>query len=213
MDDALLLTATPEGFDTPGNPGAAPVARYRIDVPRDVAADDDPPLVYATLGTEVFRQGMEMGNRIVSTIAGAISDLPVRCLLTVGREPPGDLPELPDNMSTEEFADHREVVPRASVVITHGGAGTVQDALLMGRPMVVLPQFADQFMNAARVTEVCVGVGLMGEDQSVEQLRDATGRALDGDFNSAVNGIAAEAAALPDLSRRVHELEALAAPA
>lgn len=211
LDDALILTATPESFDTPGDPGGPPVARYRVDVPRDVQPAADPPLVYATVGTEVFRQGDELGNSLVSRIGEAVADLPVRCLLTVGVLPAGGLPDLPGNVSVKEFADHREIVPSASVIVSHGGSGTVQDALLMGRPLVVLPQFADQFVNAARVTEVGVGIGLVGAEQTAEAIAEATSRALDGEFATAVDSIATEAASLPVLPDRVRELEELAA--
>ena len=42
--------------------------------------------------------------------------------------------------------------PRAAVVVTHGGHGTVVRALAAGVPMVILPHGRDQADNAARVT-------------------------------------------------------------
>ncbi len=52
------------------------------------------------------------------------------------------------------------LLPKVDVVVTHGGNNTVQECLAAGRPMVVLPFGGDQLVNAARVAQLGVGVGL-----------------------------------------------------
>ena len=45
----------------------------------------------------------------------------------------------------------------ADAVVCHGGSGTVLGALAGGVPMVVVPWFADQFTNAAKVAGAGAG--------------------------------------------------------
>ncbi len=49
---------------------------------------------------------------------------------------------------------HASVMPRCSLVVHHGGAGTTQAATLAGRPSVVVPFMADQFFWAERLRRV-----------------------------------------------------------
>lgn len=41
-------------------------------------------------------------------------------------------------------APHKEVFPKASVLVHHGGAGTTTSGLMAGKPQIVIPHFADQ---------------------------------------------------------------------
>jgi UDP:flavonoid glycosyltransferase YjiC (YdhE family) len=58
------------------------------------------------------------------------------------------------------FADHDEVMPSCTAVVTHGGLGTVLHALAHGVPMLLLPLGRDQHANAARVASLGAGIVL-----------------------------------------------------
>ncbi len=49
-----------------------------------------------------------------------------------------------------EYAPHSLLFARAAAVVHHGGIGTLAQALLSGRPQLIVPFFADQADNAAR---------------------------------------------------------------
>jgi UDP:flavonoid glycosyltransferase YjiC (YdhE family) len=64
------------------------------------------------------------------------------------------------NVTLLPSAPHDAVMKQASLVVTHGGHGTVSRALLHGLPLLVMPMGRDQGDIAARV-EVCrVGLSL-----------------------------------------------------
>ena len=55
-----------------------------------------------------------------------------------------------------ERAPHQLLFPRASAIVLHGGIGTTGQALLSGRPVLVVPHGHDQFDNAHRITTLGV---------------------------------------------------------
>ncbi|MEO5834441.1 MAG: nucleotide disphospho-sugar-binding domain-containing protein, partial [Nakamurella sp.] len=116
------------------------------------------PLVYATFGTvaPVMPQMVALCRAVLNAVAG----LPVRVLMTVGRE--FDFAQLgvpPGNVRIERWVDQDEVLAHAALVICHGGAGTTLGALSAGVPVVAFPLFADQAANAACVA--VAGAGIM----------------------------------------------------
>lgn len=55
-------------------------------------------------------------------------------------------------------APHAQLFPRCSVIVHHGGAGTTQSAVLAGRPSVVVPHVADQFLWGDQLEKRGIGV-------------------------------------------------------
>jgi UDP:flavonoid glycosyltransferase YjiC (YdhE family) len=208
LSDELVLTATPPGFDVPGDPSVR-VVRYRLTVPLTSLPTDEPPRVYATLGTAVMHE--PRGAAVLEAIVGALSQLEVQAVITTGVDPGGlNLPRLPDHVEVRRFADHHQVIPESRAVVTHGGAGTVQDALLMGRPMVIVPQFADQFFNAERVAQTGVGTTLVGDDQTSDRIAASVRDVLSGAYDAAVQRMATEADEVRSLADGLRQLQALA---
>ena len=75
----------------------------------------------------------------------------------------------------EEFAPHAALFPRASVVVHQGGAGTVHQGLLSGRPTLVVPFAHDQPDNAWRVERLGVSRTIRPKRYTAR----AVGRTLD----------------------------------
>ena len=68
--------------------------------------------------------------------------------------------ELADNMWGAEFLPQPALLPLVDLVITHAGNNTTTECLHLGKPMVALPLFWDQYDNAQRVHETGVGMRL-----------------------------------------------------
>jgi len=64
---------------------------------------------------------------------------------------------LPPGVRSIGAVDHRALFPRVSVVVHHGGAGTLATALRAGTPQVLVPHIVDQFFHARRVHAMGLG--------------------------------------------------------
>ena len=146
----------------------------------------DDPLVLVSMSTTDMGQ-VDLLRRIVA----ALDRLPVRGLVTLGPGVDADRVKGTDRVAVVPSAPHRAVLPQASVVISHGGHGTVVKALSAGLPQLVLPLGRDQPNNAARVVDRGVGLAL-GRTARVEAIARAVERLLHD----------------PDIARRAGELGA-----
>ena len=111
-----------------------------------------PPIVF-TLGTSA----VGAAGRFYHESAAAAARLGVRAVLLIGsfeqNRPDGGLSR---DVLVVERAPHQLLFPRASAIVLHGGIGTTGQALLSGRPVLVVPHGHDQFDNAHRITTLGV---------------------------------------------------------
>jgi UDP:flavonoid glycosyltransferase YjiC (YdhE family) len=121
--------------------------------------DDDRRLVAVTFGTVL---GHMTGAATVFAVAlDAVAGLDARVLVTVGPAfDPRRLAPVPAHVHVERWVDQVDVLAAADAVVCHGGSGTTLGALAAGVPMVVVPLFADQFLNAERVVAAGAGVAV-----------------------------------------------------
>jgi len=70
---------------------------------------------------------------------------------------PLDALRVSPNAILVDWVPHASVVPWADVVITHGGMGTVMEALSHGVPLVCIPMGRDQYGNADRISTLGAG--------------------------------------------------------
>ena len=153
--------------------------------PREDAVPDpvaglgaDRPLAYATLGTAF--NGPSTIQSFLSALDDGLADERVDVLLTLGRNADAEaLRERRPGVRVVSFVPQRAVVERCSVVVCHGGYGTVLDAIDAAVPLVVVPLGADQFVNAAAVERVGIGIALEERVPSPESIRTAVMSLLD----------------------------------
>ena len=92
----------------------------------------------------------------------ALAPVDARTLLTVGYAlDVRELDPLPDNIRVESWVDQADVFADAELAVCHGGSGTAFGALAAGVPVIVVPLFADQFVNGRRIEKF--GAGMMVE--------------------------------------------------
>jgi len=99
-------------------------------------------------------------NHLVRTALAALADEPVRVVATTNRVAPQRPIEAPDNAIIVEWLSYSQLMPAASLVISHGGHGTVARALGAGTPILVCPFIGDMSETAMRVAWARVGRSL-----------------------------------------------------
>jgi UDP:flavonoid glycosyltransferase YjiC (YdhE family) len=174
---------------------------------------EDQPLVYVTFGS--VAGGFAEALPAYSGALNAVGDLPVRVLLTVGRELDLDaLPDAPANVRIERWVPQQDVLRHAAAAVVHGGSGSTLGAIAAGVPLVVVPLFADQPYNARRVAEV--GAGLAVEpnrenvDATIQPLRGALESVLsEPSYGERARELAEELRAEPPVDAAVPLLERL----
>jgi rhamnosyltransferase subunit B len=68
-------------------------------------------------------------------------------------------PDLPESVFVAAYAPFSALLPRAAVMVHHGGIGTLSQCLAAGIPQLVAYMSLDQPDNAARIERLGVGLG------------------------------------------------------
>jgi hypothetical protein len=139
------LTRFPESLDP--SP-FADTRRYR----EAAAPPSDGSLVYATFGSVAAGIGFDPYRALL----GAVDGLDVQVLLTTGQDL--ELGAVPENVRVERWVPQADALAQASLVVCHGGSGTVLGALAANLPLVIMPLFADQFANARTLADAGAAV-------------------------------------------------------
>ena len=97
---------------------------------------------------------------------------------------------MPSNCWGEKIIPQTKVVPKVDLVITHGGNNTISETFYFGKPMIVMPLFADQFDNAQRVEDKKFGIRLNPFECTKDELANAIEKLVnDNDLQFQLNKI------------------------
>jgi MGT family glycosyltransferase len=149
--------------------------------------------------------------RLMRVALQALADEPVRVVATTNRR--GETPRLaaPANGAIVDWLSYSQVMPQASLVICHGGHGTVARALAAGVPVLCCPHVGDMAENAARVAWAGVGLMLPWRLLGAAPLRWASRRILgDPSFRNRAQRFSAWASTNEGAERGARLAEALA---
>lgn len=103
---------------------------------------------------------------------------------------------------------HLTVLRHASVAVTHGGMGTVMEALHSGCPMVVVPTSDLDWPTGRRIEELSLGRVLPPGEVTAERLREAVlGVAADEDVRRATDAMRRDVRAAGGAVRAADEIE------
>ena len=117
-----------------------------------------------------------------------LADLPHRFIVAKGMH--GDQYDLPDNCWGENFVPQTAVLKVVDLAIIHGGNNSLCESFYFGKPMIVMPVFADQLDNAQRVHEKGFGIRLNPFTCSKQQLFDAIEKLInDQELNEKIKSI------------------------
>lgn len=216
LSDDLYLHPFPTSFGDPPSTGV--VGPMRMETFDGGRSGESPewvkslgvgrPLVYLTSGTESAAVQAPWASMLE-----AIGSLDVDAVATIGSHvDPSSLGDVAPNVRVERFVPQHWLLERASVVVSHGGAGTMLAAAGRGIPQLLNPIAADQWENADAVGASGAGIVCEPEQRTAADIRAALERLLgDHGVRDAAARVAAEIAAMPPPSAHVAAIEALAA--
>lgn len=163
------------------------------------------PWVYLTLGTA-------MGDaHVLRTAAEGLARLDVDILLAAGSVDVAALADIggpAGRVQVRAFIPQADLLDQFALVVHHGGSGTTFGAAAANVPQLLLPQGADQFANAAAVSEVGAGRQLSAGEVSADAIEDAARTLLASEsVRSATQALAAEIAAMPSPAELADHVE------
>jgi UDP:flavonoid glycosyltransferase YjiC (YdhE family) len=211
-----VVTLAPRALEEPGFPEPARARRFRGPAGIEAAAMPgwreraEDPLVYVSFGSET--PATAWFPRLYRECVEALAALPVRLLVTIGRErAPAELGSVPPWVRVERWVPQAEVMAHASAMVGHGGSGSTLAALAAGVPQAVVPLFADGSDNARRVARLGAGVALEPGYAAIPRLAGAVRTLLEEPaFRRAARRIAGEIAAMPPVDEAVGVIETAA---
>ena len=204
---APTCSAFPGSFDVPEAAGRE-VHRFR-DPELPVRSGPGGDLIYVTLGSEAHSLPFFASVLREAVAGGLAAGLPV--VVSTGADITDDLlAGLEGDLRVERWVDQADVLARARVIVCHGGSGSTLGALAAGVPIVVVPLFADQPDNAARVEATRTGVRVdPGPDLATRV--GAAVRQVVVERPAGSDRLASEIASLPVVDDAVGWLESMAA--
>ncbi|BDX31285.1 glycosyl transferase [Mycobacterium antarcticum] len=138
----------------------------------------DRPVVHVTQGTI---DNADLGRLIEPTIE-ALADEDVTVVVSTGGRPVSQLRgPVPSNTFVAEYIPHDVLLPLVDVMITNGGYGAVQRALMTGVPLIVAGNTEDKPEVAARVEWFGAGVNLRTGVPTAGVVRRAVREVLEDD--------------------------------
>lgn len=211
-----FLTTRPPGLHDPADPMPAGTRPIRPTAP-DAAGGEavawpssDPARrrVVLTMGTLIPGRSATMVE-----ILDGLEALDVDIVATVGNDlDPAVLGPRPGSTRVARYVPMHALLDGASLMVFHGGSGTMLAGLAAGVPLVILPVNADQPANAERCRAAGVARVLTGQDVSAAGVRAAAEDVLmDPRYAAAAGRLRDEIAAMPEPSAVVAVLEALRA--
>jgi UDP:flavonoid glycosyltransferase YjiC (YdhE family) len=133
--------------------------------------NDAGPLVYISFGSLTGSSALH--SKIYQVALDAVATLPVRALMTVGRDFDVDpFGLVPSNVHVESWYLQDKVLAHCDLVVCHGGSGTTFAALAHRVPTVIMPIFADQPTNANAVAGAGAGI-ILSHNVDAQRLRES----------------------------------------
>lgn len=166
------------------------------------------PTLYVSLGTVPF---FNQPSRFQALLTELVSE-DIELVVTVSElHDPAALGELPPRVHVEQWLPLAAILPRCDAVLCHAGSGTTLAALTAGLPLVLVPDGADQFINADSCQAAGVARTFSPDQLTPAAVRDAVRAILapDSAERAAAREIAHEIADMPPATDVVDELEDL----
>ena len=159
MSERLVLVATFPQLEYPRDwPPEVQVTGpmdFELPYPEIELPPGDAPLVLVAPST-----AKDADSRLIRSALAGLAGESVRVVATTNRAEPARPVEVPDNAVLVDWLSYSQVMPLASLVICHGGHGTLARALGAGAPVLCCPAEGDMAENSIRVSWAGAGLSV-----------------------------------------------------
>jgi UDP:flavonoid glycosyltransferase YjiC (YdhE family) len=155
--------------------------------------------------------GAQGQGELIQKIIHAMGQLEIEAVTTCGPNLDVNTLQAPGNVQLLCSAPHNTVMQEVSLVISQGGHGTVNRALVNGVPLLILPMGRDQGDNAARVESKGAGLRLPPTASETEIASAVARLIFEPDFRLAARRLGEAIKADIDSAGLVQEMEAIVA--
>lgn len=180
--------------------------------PAIVGLPSGAPFVLASLGS-VSSATLTPEASPLPRIVDALASLPCTAVVALGSgvDPSGWFGPRPHNVHLTSFVQQSLLLPACDLFLSHVGANGVREALAAGVPIVAMPLFAEQPLNAQRLGDLGLGVSV-DKDSDATTVAAACRKVLeDPSFRLTVRGFQRKILGLPGIDRMVADLAAMVA--
>lgn len=180
QNDIILLNSHPGMSEVvPHVPSMIEIGGFHVKPPQNLPKDLQTYLDEAKEGVVLFSMGSvlkskEMPKEKLAAIFKSFAKLKVKVLWKFEQD---DLPNKPSNVKIMKWVPQQDVLPHPNVkaFITHSGLFSTIEAMYFGVPIIAIPIFGDQEMNAMRSVGMGIGVQV--------NFKDLNEKSLDGALN------------------------------
>lgn len=176
--DFLEIVACPKEFDFPDSV-YSPNSRHLGPFIRQIKSNNeflktiqkDKRIIYASMGSQtdrIFDQCRLLFSTLIDLMRSNVMSHFHLVIVSAEAEYFGN--KLPDNVTIVPWAQQIGVLQVSTIMINHGGLGTIKECIYFGVPMIVFPDRYDQPTNAERVVFHGLGVRSDINNISVETL-------------------------------------------
>jgi MGT family glycosyltransferase len=137
--------------------------------------DGSKPVILVTQGTVANDY-----DDLIRPAIRALANRDCHVIVTTGSKPAEmvEIDPLPENVRVEQFIPYAHLMPKVDLLVTNGGYGSIQIALLNGIPMVAIGATEDKAEIANRVNWTGVGVAVKKKTADEPMIRTSVDRVL-----------------------------------
>jgi MGT family glycosyltransferase len=148
------------------------IAKERREEPMVISKQPEQKLIYIAVGT-LYKANLEFFKICMA----AFADPKYSVIMSIGKAvDPASLGEIPGNFSAAQYVPQLQVLQEADLFITHGGMNSINEAVVYGVPMIVVPNTIEQSINAVRIEDLQCGLYLDHAQLDVESLQTAVSK-------------------------------------
>ncbi|CAG9854538.1 unnamed protein product [Phyllotreta striolata] len=169
-------------YPTPSVPSLVQIGGYHIKPAKKLPDDLQKFMDEAKDGVVYFSLGTNIDSSFVNpetknALMAAFSKLKQKVLVKGG----SNFEEsAPDNVLVRQFFPQQDILahPNLKLFITHGGLLSIFETVYHGVPVLCLPAYGDQLMNAAKIENDGYGLSILLNDLNEKSLNEALDKLL-----------------------------------